>query len=53
MEKTEEKVSVSYVENVMNSLKCTARQAMEILRISPEKQKRYKRLLKKASNGAV
>ena len=47
MEKTEEKVSVSYVENVMNSLKCTARQAMEILRISPEKQKRYKRLLKK------
>jgi hypothetical protein len=26
---------------------------MEILRISPEKQKRYKRLLKKAANGAV
>lgn len=53
MEKTEEQVSVSYTENVMNSLKCTARQAMEILRISPEKQKRYKRLLKKAANGAV
>lgn len=53
MEKTEEQVNVSHSEYLMDSLKCTARQAMEILRISPKKQKRYKCLLKKAANGAV